>query len=502
LTTGLAHRAFWGGLWVFSGTGIQGVLQLLVVAILARLLAPADFGIVAAALVVVGLSLILSLVGVGPALIQRPRLEPGDLGTGLLITMATGALLTIALFALAPFAATWFKIESLDLVMRGLAPVFLVQALIVVPEALMRRALKYRELSLVQVSSYVLGYAGVGVPLAYLGFGPWALVFAYLAQNVVRLLGMLLLQTFTRDLRLSRQSARALMLFGGGLVAAQIGNYLASYADKAIAGRWLGAHSLGLYSNAFQLMLMPATFIGEVFDALLFPLMSRVSDDPARLTRAYRAGLAAACLIVLPVTGVMFELAPELIAVVFGPYWMDAVLPLKILVLGMLFRSTSRIADALVRARGAVYRGAVRHWLYAAFIVAGALFGQQWGISGLAAGVCVALFLNFLLVTRLSTELTELKLGDLARILRHPIAIGLSSWLLTFLIARVLRDQGLPPAVIVVVCALAVFGSLVILALWRPRTCLGSDGFWLASTLAGQLPPRLRFISERLRNDI
>lgn len=493
----LTSRASRGFIWVLAGTGVQGMLQLVVVAVLARLLVPEDFGVVSAALAVVGVTLVVSLLGIGPAIIRQPELDDADKFTGFLTTTLSGFAVMVLVVGMAPLIGGWYRIDTLELVLRGIAPVFLLQGVAVVPEALMRRAMRFRALSVVQVISFVFGYGAIGIGAAVLGMGAWALVMAHLSQNLLRTVGILMLQPCPVRSRFRLESASRLLGFGAGLVLAQSGNYVSTSVDKMITGRVLGAHSLGVYSNAFQLMLMPATFFGQVLDDILFPLMSRVDDREERLTQIYLAGLSIAVLVSLPVSVQLMVLAPELVHVVFGEGWSGAILPLQILAIGVVFRTASRVADSLVRARGVVYRGALRHWIHAVLMVAGVLIGKQWGVPGVAAGVTGALFLNFLLVLGLSTALVPARLFGLVAVLVRPVMLSVLLLGVAIVQVRILRGAGYADISVVGISLLTTSVVIAVLVLAFPVKVLGRGGFQVAATLAQRLPTWLARIRDR-----
>src|SRR5438309_3352068 len=149
-------------------------------------------------------------------------------------------------------------------------------------------------------------------------------------------------------------------------------------------------------------MAGPAVLFGNVLDRVLFPAMVHVQNQPKRLADAYRRGSTLIALVILPLSAVLVMLAPEVIQVVLGSEWDAVTLPLQILGVGMLFRTSCKISDSLVRATGAVHRRTWRQTVYAILVVAGAWVGQHWGVEGVALAVLATLALNFLLMAHLS----------------------------------------------------------------------------------------------------
>src|SRR6185437_7222982 len=161
-----------------------------------------------------------------------------------------------------------------------------------------------------------------------------------------------------RRLALQSQAFKDLAYFGGGFTVARLANYAAVYGDNVVTGRFLGPAALGYYGRAYSLMSAPAYAFGTVLDAVLFPAMAKVQDDPPRLAAAYRRGVALIALVVLPTSAALILLAPEVIRVALGPHWTAAVAPFQILGIGMLFRTSYKMSDSIARSTGVVYRRA------------------------------------------------------------------------------------------------------------------------------------------------
>ena len=398
----ITNRTLTGFFWMSLGTGTHVVVQALVLIILARLLTPVDFGLVGAALIVVGFSLIFSQLGIGPAIVQYPELKQRHLRTGFTISLFFGTLVTGIIIFIAPAISAFFRMDGLTPVIRLISFVFLVQGLSVVADSLLQRKLKFKWLAWVQIVSFTIGYGVVGVSLAIMKFGVWALAWAHLGQVILRFVMLLIVQPHPKLPQFDRRSFNELIYFGGGFTMGRIGNYIAGQGDNLVVGRWLGAEALGLYGRAYHLMAMPASLFGQILDKVLFPAMAKVQDQPKRLKKAYRRGVALIALLVLPISVTSVVLAPELIHVILGPKWVEVIVPFQIFAIGMLFRTSYKMGDSLARATGAVYRRAWRQGIYAAFVLVGAYVGKHWGISGVVIGVLCALTTNFILMAHLS----------------------------------------------------------------------------------------------------
>ncbi len=480
----LTQRTLSGLFWLFSGSSVHAVLRLLVLLVLARLLTPKDFGLVGAAMVVIGFSSLFSQLGMGPAIVQRPNLEDRHLRTAFVGSIILGILLGALIIIIAPLIASLFKIADLTPVLRVVALLFPIQGIIVVANALMMRELRFRLLATIEVVSYGVGYGLIGIILAALGFGVWALVGAHLAWAIISAAILLYIQPHPKRPQFEQLAFQELMYFGGGFTLARLLNYAALNGDNVVVGRWLGAEALGVYGRAYQLLVVPTNLIGLVLDRSLFPAMAKVQHDPQRLEVAYRRGISLISVIFAPVSMVALVLAPELISVLLGPEWIGVVAPFQILAVAMLFRASLKMDHSIARATGVVYNRAWRQGIYAAFVLGGTWIGQHWGVSGVAMGALVAIVVNFLLMADLSLSLTAMTWKRLLTIHLSSLLVAVITLIEVWAIATTLRNFALP-AIVILVLSLALTGIILLVQFYfAPRLFLGSDGIWMLKTLA------------------
>jgi PST family polysaccharide transporter len=491
LTEEMTHRTLSGLFWTFLGTGAQAVLQLLVLIVLARLLSPAEFGLAAAGLVVVGFSAIFSQLGIGPAVVQRLELRAAHLRSGFTLSVLLGLLFGGLLWAAAPAVTAFFRLDGLTPLLRALALVFPLQGVSAVAESLLQRELRFRWLAAVDGVTVAFGYGAVGITAAALGFGAWSLVGAYLAQTLLRTVLLLVLRPHPSRPQLERRACAELLYFGGGFTAAAFSNYLAGQGDNLVVGRWLGAVALGVYGRAYQLMAGPAVLFGNVLDRVLFPALAQLQRHPEHLAEAYRRGAALIALVMLPASAVLVLLAPELVEVVLGPAWHEVVLPLQILGAGMLFRTSCKLSDSLARATGAVYGRTWRQTAYALLVLAGAWVGRFWGIPGVAVAVFFTLAANYLLMAHLSLRMAEMSWGAFWYAHLPGLALATLTAGGVGMTAGLMRAWGLGP-VLVLVGSVAALVPTAAVAGCMPRLFLGEDGQWMVRTLIGYLPRRSR----------
>lgn len=473
----LTSRTIGGLLWISSGALAHAVLSMIVMIVQARLLSPTEFGIVGAAMIVIGFSQIFSQLGIGPAIVQRIDLALVHLRVGFTVSVLLGVLAGVVFFVSAPYLARFFQMAALQPVVEVLSLVFPITGLSVVGQALLQRSMQFKKLALIDLFSYALGFGAIGIGLALAGWGVWALVAAQIGQVLCSTAIILVLHPEAIGIRYERTALRQLVNYGFGFSLARIANYTATQADNLVVGKWMGPAALGVYGRAYQFLMMPATQIGTVADKVLFPAMASVQDDQARLSRAFITGVAVIAMMTLPLSGLLIVLAPEIIRVLLGPKWMAVVPPFQVLAAVLVFRTSYKMSDSLARSTGAVYRRAWRQWVYAGAVFSGAWIGHFWGLSGVAWGVGMAILLNFLLMLHLTASLVAIDWRELAMIhLRHfVVACVLSTT--AGVVKLALRAWDLP-AVLILIGSLGAAFLMLLCLLLAGRRLFGAEGLW------------------------
>ncbi len=487
---GLAHRTFTGIVWMLSASGLQALLRIGILAILARLLTQEEFGLANAGLTIVSFATIISQLGLNRAIVQRPELTEAHLRTAATVFTFTSTVMGVAMVVAAPQIASLLRMDALTPVIRVIALSFPLQGMVIVPAALLQRRLHFRRFASINVLSYLGGFGVVGIALALAGMGGRALIGASLAQALILTGCVLAVQPFPKRPLIDRAALGELVYYGGGHTIARLLNQTGGEADNLIVGRWLGAEALGVYGRAYQMLVFPVNLFSGVLNNVLFPSFSKLQDDIPRLGRAYRHAVAATSLAYLPLSVALVVLAPELVAVLLGPNWTDVVLPFQILAAGLLFRG-SKVNLAVAHATGAVYSRAWREGIFGVLVVAGALIGLRWGVAGVAAGVLIALFVSYMLMTQLVLSLTAVSWRDYLATNAPAARVAAVTLAATWPLTNLLRGWNTPPLLTVFGAGALAAGVLLVLAYLLPRQFLGDEGLWMFDTVLRFLPRRV-----------
>lgn len=465
-----------GLLWASAEAVGRTVLQTLVLVILSRLLTPGDYGVVGAALIIVGISSIFSQLGVGPAIVQRPDLEPRHLDAAFTLSALFGLLTAGVLCASAPLFALFFKMPALAPVLQVLAVVFPITGLGVVSESLLQRDLSFDRIARSEIVSYFVGFGLAATALAWAGWGAWALVAGQIVQMLVRTVLLFRAHAWRPRFACESGAVRDLRRFSGGITVARLANYIATNGDNLIVGRYLGESALGVYGRAYALMAQPANLVGNVLEKVLFPAMARVQDQPDRLATVYRQGVALLATAMLPTGAMICLLAPEIVQVLLGPKWADVVFPLRIFSVALLFRTSMKLSNSLIRACGAISQMAWCQIIYATATLGFAYVGRAWGMEGVCVGVFVSITLCFLIGAGMSLRLVRLTwldfFADHLPGLLLAAVVSTAGWFS----AAALRAHGAPPSLVLAGTLGAMLATALVCAVALPRLFLGPDG--------------------------
>jgi O-antigen/teichoic acid export membrane protein len=466
----LRRKTMRGMLIMALSTAGQAVLQLVVLALLARAISPAEFGLVSGALLAVFLATALAESGIGQAIIQRDILTRTHLRVGWTLSVFFGVASWVTLALLAPAIEDLLRLPGLTPVLRAVSLIFVIQSL-TLSDFLLSRRLQFGRLAVAELASYAVGYGVVAVTMAQLGYGVWAIVWGQIGQSTMRAILVTCMAPFAYRPSFARAPMGQLLNFGAGLTIGRVASWAATQMDNLVVSRYLGAASLGLYGRAYQLVQMPANLFGQMANEVLFPAMSAVQNQTDTLRRIFRLGTGFMAALALPCSLLAAVTSEQLVLVLLGPDWLPLRAAFDVIIFGLLFRTSSKLSDALMKARGAVYRRAWRNIAFAAMVFVGAYAGVPWGLRGVAIGVLVALCLNYLLTSHLCLRLIDMTWPDF--LAAHIPALLLSAAAGgTGLVASQLLESAGQPAAIALLGAwtVGVLSCVLLVRLaWRSR---------------------------------
>lgn len=397
-----------GVFWITAGRGLKAPLNLVGIAVLARLLTPTDFGIVAIGMLVKTFSDVLVDGSFGMVLVQRRTVSPPLIGASLALSVALAMLASVAVVLGAPYIQRQFDFPQLRDVLLVLGTVLPITAITTITTALLQRAMRFSALVLNAIVSQLV-YMAVGISLAVAGMGLWSLVWGQVASFVVEaLLGLFQSRRFYR-IGFSTSAVGDVLASGGMFTIARLLGWASTSVDRLVIGRFLGAAELGFYTRAANLMMTARQLTGTGPVRVLFSSFAKIQHDSSRMRKGYLRALAVSLLIAALVSAFVIVNAEIIVRIMLGPKWLPTIPLIQILFAAFLARSGYIVAEAIPLALGLAGANALRHGAHLIFVFVGAIIGAQFGLVGAATGIAISHWLFYLLCLLLVRRLLQVE---------------------------------------------------------------------------------------------
>lgn len=436
-----------------SAQGLKLLFQLTSISVLARLLQPSDFGLVAMVAVLTGLALAFMEGGLSMATVQRKHITHAQVSNLFWTNAGLGTLLCLIYILASPLVAWIYDEPRLVEIMSALSLFFLIGGLSVQHEAILKRQMNFRALAVIEVVSSLVGII-VAIGMAWYGFGYWSLV----GQQIATISVMSLMRWFATSWIpgwLNRGSGvRSLLGFGLNLTGANFVGYFATNLPPFAIGLVGGAQPLGLYDRSFKLTSIPSKqLLPPVFNVFQSAL-ARVADDKPRLRSAFTSLEGKIALMTMFVSTIMIVTADWIVAVLLGKGWDDAVIMFQLLATFSVVEPISTFTAISLVSIGE--SKALLKWKLITFciLLVAIGIGSMWGVMGiLIAYATSGFFIRMPLFLLYSTRFLPISIFDHIRALVPCLLIGLTTGLLLF----ALRQEYEPQTPFV---ALLIFGAI------------------------------------------
>jgi PST family polysaccharide transporter len=444
---------------------LTAALQIGVTAVLARHVTPAAWGGAAFAISALGFALAMGQFGLAQAVVHTPQLSAAHMSAASLSAWLWSGGCAAILILTSHFIATATGVQDLHLYLYALAPCIVIRAVTGTAEGRLLRIGHFSSLSIIELASYAVGRVGVGIGLALWGGGAWSLICAYIATTIVRFIGIIYIVGLQDWVTPAASTYRDLLPFARGQTLAQTANYVATESDNIIVGAALGPAALGTYGRAYSIAVAPANSLSAAIDKVFYPSLVALSRAGNSIGPTYLLATEIAMTIALPLAMTATVAAPEIVLTLLGPAWVGTISVLQILSVGLVFRALFQASDCFCRAVGAVYGSGVRQSVYAVLVITGATAGSAWGVSGVAAGVVLAMAGKYVLMTQLSLAVLGISAAEYRTAIARGVKFGLLFTTAVFLTVQFCRHAQLP-ALLTCLVAAVVFAATTALRLW------------------------------------
>lgn len=397
----MAEQGHWfrGFRWSAPATAFTAVLQLALVGLLARLLSPADFALVALAGVAVNILLQLQVAGINAAIIQRKENTPLALHSLFWFNVVLGVALCLAAGLAGEGLAAYYHRPELAPITRLYALALLVQGISVQFKSLLQKHLHFEVLSWGEMLGGIAGFIAALAVACYQS-GPWALVAGYLARYLAE--GCWVVwrgwSIFRPAWRFDWTSLRPYLDFGSRHWAERLATLALAQLDVLLVGHFLGLEVLGRYDVVKRLLLRPAGLLATAIEKVAFPVFSSSQRQPGELRASYYGMLRLSLSLLFPVYALLFALAPFVLRLYAGPGWEEAAPLFRVMCLWGVCQVFLHPVDNLLLATGRIH-----WWFWMAFAQAplwwlALAWGSAYGVNT-AIGMLVVLQAILVIIT-------------------------------------------------------------------------------------------------------
>lgn len=440
MTQDLGAKAVRGVAWLGSGQMVRLAVSFGTSVLLARLLAPSDFGLFTMTYMAAELAQLFAAFGFGSAIIQQQTTKPSVLNSCFWANLAIGLVVGVGLLASGPVLELYFRATGITPLLMPLALNMLLSSGMVVPQSLLTQRLQFKHLTAAQVTGSIAA-ALATVAAAAAGLGVWSLALQPLVGNLVTG-GMML--TYSRWLparRFDFADIRPLLHFSNNLLAHNFIDFVARNLPVLIIGRVLGAAAVGFYGMATGLTGVVVFQISSVIVRVLFPTLSALKEDARALREAWFKATSAIAVLAWPVMAGAIATAPDLIPVVFGERWSPSIVPFQVLCVLMSVQAVATTSSTVLMALGRADL-MLRITVISALAYAVALlFGTQFGVTGVAVGYAAVGVVSLMTSTYVAARQARASFGLLLIDLLPWAWAAIATGLLMAGASYLLRDQ-------------------------------------------------------------
>lgn len=352
----LANRTYSAARWTTTSTVIRAGLQLAQVAVLARILAPQDYGLMAMVNLVLSYAGLFNDMGLSTAFVQRQSISHEERSSLYWLNVVVGGILMLLVIAAAPLVAMFFHEPKLVPLTTLVATNFLVNALGQQLRMNAEKSLNFRPVALIEIFAAVIGFAIAMLTAWWWDWGVYALVSSTMVSAWLTLGSswLFLANGWRPAWRLQWDEVRWFVRFGGGMVINNLTNHVNATVDILLGGRLLGTSLLGLYSVPRNLILQVQFMVNPIFTRVGFPLIASIQHDPKRVREIYLKTMNMTASVNTPIYVAMGVFAPEIVLLLLGDNWQDASPLLRILAIWGLLRSFGNPVGSLLFGLGHV----------------------------------------------------------------------------------------------------------------------------------------------------
>lgn len=428
----LKRKSVRGGMVTMLGQALTITIQLTSTVVLARLLSPEDYGVIAMVMAVTAFAGLFREMGLSTAAIQKKDLTRGQQSNLFWLNVVMGCVLTLLVAVGSPLVAQFYNKPELVSVTTVLSFNFLICSLATQHNAMLVRNMQFGRKSVATISGALVTLV-VAVVLALQGRGYWALVWGTLVGSVITTVLTLALAPFHPSRPSRGQGIREMLGFGANVTAFNFVNYFHRNLDTILVGRYWGAESLGYYSRAYQLLMFPITAIREPINSVAFPAMSQLQNKPEEFRQYYRGLTLLLSHMTMPLVAFLLLYSELIVELTLGKQWLAAAPIFSVLAITAFIQTPYTLVGIVQLSLGRGKRYLQLGFMSAIVTSAGFCIGLKWGPIGIATAYAVTTYILVIPTQIWGFKGTSLALGDFFSSIYRPCLAALLAGVISFL---------------------------------------------------------------------
>lgn len=428
LKTDLKKQSIRGGISTVSGQVISLFFTIGSTAVMARLLTPDDFGLVVMVTAFTGFISAFKDLGLSAAVIQREIITQRQVSVLFWLNIIISFFMALVVALSAPLLVYLYAEDKVFNITLVFAIGIFISGFSLQHSALMKRQMKFKNLAI----NYIL-CSGIsvltGIFLAYKGYGYWAVVISTVLTPVLSTISLWFICDWRPLFIFKFSESRTFLKFGLNITGFDLINYFSRNADNMLIGKYLGTGALGLYSKAYQLLLLPITQLRDPLNAVALPALSSLQAEKEKFRQYYSNYIFLLSFFSMPLVLFLAIFSDELILIVLGDKWISASYIFKLLAITSFIQPVASTRGAVMIATGNTKRYLIWGFANAIFVILGFIIGIYWGIPGVAISYAIVNYLLLLPSLYYSFKDSVITVGLFFRMIRYPLIISILSGL-------------------------------------------------------------------------
>ncbi len=459
MSKSLGDKSLTAVVWVIIDKLVGSSLNFVVTIILARLLTPEDFGLVAMVMVFFVVSAAFVESGFSSALIREKTITDIDKSTTFIFNLVVSLIIYAGLFFAAPAIAAFFKQPELVWIVRVMGLNLIINALTIIQRATLTQQIDFKTQTKIRLVAVFISGA-VGIAMAFTGFGVWSLVAKIGVMALINMVLLWVVNPWRGRLQFSVESFRRLFNFGYKILLAGLIDRIYQQIYQLLIGRFFSAATLGYYSQAHNFSNMTINTLFRSIERVIYPVLARLNDDRGQLKKGYRQIVKLSSFFILPVLVMLGILAEPVLVTFVGEKWLPSVFFLQLLCISGATYHFSWINLNMLMVLGRTDLGLKLEVIKKVNITVAILVGLQFGIYGLVIGEVVAAYVNLLFNTYYSKKFLDYAFVDQLKDVLSTIAFSLFTGVVLFFMQVIPHESKLLQMLLGGLVGISLYGAL------------------------------------------